>query len=97
MTYECQAYGARYYCFKETGSKKYYEGRFWNQGGKQLAIAAIVNQVGEKGDWAAYIGTDAPASATVDGTFNHVADYGCKLSESDARHFFPDIELPYRH
>ncbi|KKN74880.1 hypothetical protein LCGC14_0386290 [marine sediment metagenome] len=22
---------------------------------------------------------------------------GAKLSEEDAKHFFPDIELPYRH
>lgn len=85
-----------YYCFKETESKKYLEGRFWNQGGKQLAIVAIVTQIRDFGDWAAYIGTDAPNSYREEDTCLEVADHGCKLSEKDARHFFPEITLPYR-
>jgi len=86
-----------YYAFKKTESKRYLEGRFWNQGGKQLAIVAIVTAIGNHGDWAAYIGTDAPNSYTEDATLIHVADRGCKLSEKDARHFFPGIKLPYRY
>ena len=86
-----------YYVFKGDGSKRFLEGRFWNQDGKHIAIVAVINQYGEHGDWAAYIGTDAPDSYTEDATLNVVAAWGCKLSEGDARHFFPDIELPYRY
>ena len=85
-----------YYIFKRTEGKRYLEGRFWNQGGKQLAIVAIVTVLGDRGDWAAYIGTDAPDSHTEYATCLNVADHGCKLSEKDARHFFPEIKLPYR-
>jgi len=86
-----------YYIFKRAASKRYLEGRFWNQDGKQLAIVAIVTERNGFGDWAAYIGTDAPKSYTEQDTLIYVADYGCKLSERDARHFFPEIELPYRY
>lgn len=85
-----------YYAFKKTESKRYLEGRFWNQGGKQLAIVAIVTAIGNRGDWAAYIGTDAPFSYKEQDTCIHAAEYGCKLLEKDARHFFPEIKLPYR-
>lgn len=85
-----------YYCFKETESKKYLEGRFWNQDGKQLAIVAVVTQIGEWSVWAAYIGTDTPNSYREGDTLKEVANTGCKLSESDARYFFPEIKLPYR-
>ncbi len=94
MTIETKTYP--YYCFKQTEAKQYLEGRFWNQDSKQLAIVAIVTQLGEWGDWAAYIGTDAPNSYREDDTLLEVAEYGCKLSETDARHFFPKIDLPYR-
>ena len=86
-----------YYVFKKTDSKRYLEARFWNQGGKQLAIVAIVTAVNEHGDWAAYIGTDAPDSHSEEGTLEYVAERGCKLSEKDAHHFFPEIKLPYRY
>ncbi len=86
-----------YYCFKKTDTKQYLEGRFWNQSGKQLAIIAIVTQIGDWGDWSAYIGTDAPNSYREEDTLIQVAKHGCKLSEEDARHFFPDIKLPYRN
>ncbi len=85
-----------YYIFKKTDCKQYLEGRFWNQGGKQLAIVAIITQIGGRGDWAAYIGTDAPDSYREEDTLTAVAKDGCKLSEADARHFFPEIQLPYR-
>jgi len=86
-----------YYVFKKTDSKRYLEGRFWNQGGKQLAIVAVITEFNGMGDWAAYIGTDASDSYTEEATLLYVAAYGCKLRESDARHFFPEIKLPYRH
>ena len=85
-----------YYAFKKDGNKRYLEGRFWNQGGKQLAIVAIVTELNGRGDWAAYIGTDAPESCTEEATLLYVAEHGCKLSDNDARHFFPQIKLPYR-
>jgi len=84
---------AIHYIFQEDDCKQFLEARFWNQGGKQIAIVAVIT----KGiDWAAYIGTDAPDSYTEQGTLDYVANSGCKLSEKDARHFFPDIELSYR-
>ena len=86
-----------YHVFKKTDSKRYLEGRFWNQDGKQLAIVAIVTALGDRGDWAAYIGTDAPNSYTEEDTLIYVAAHGCKLSEKDADHFFPEIKLPYRY
>lgn len=82
-----------YYTFEEDDYKAMCEARFWNQGGKHLAIIAVVT----KGvDWAAYIGTDAPDSLDEDTTLKHVSEWGCKLSADDARHFFPAIKLPYR-
>ena len=83
-----------YHIFKKTESKRYLEGRFWNQDGKQLAIVAVVTK---NIDWAAYIGTDAARSYSEDDTLNYIAERGCKLLEKDAKHFFPKIELPYRY
>ena len=86
-----------YYVFRKIDADRYLEGRFWNQGGKQIAIIAMITQFGNFGEWAAYIGTDAPNSYTEQATLIYVADRGCKLSEKDARHFFPEINLPYRY
>ena len=83
-----------YYAFHENNYSVHLEARFWNQGGKQLAIVACVTK---DVDWAAYIGTDAPDSYHEDDTLKYVAEHGCKLSEKDAEHFFPEIKLPYRH
>ncbi len=87
-----------YYGFKTEDGSMVYEGRFWNCQGKQIAIVAVVT---DGIDWAAYIGTDAPNSYKEQDTCIWAADIwaaekGCKLSEKDARHFFPDILLPYR-
>ena len=79
--------------FKETDNQKWIEGRFYNHGGKQLAIVAVITK---DIDWSAYIGTDAPNSFTEQITNIYVAKHGCKLSEKDARYYFPDIILPYR-
>jgi len=49
------------YVFQATFHGYKIEGRFWNQGGKQIAIiASITSGI----DWGAYIGTDAPFSST---------------------------------
>ena len=80
------------YNFEETEHGSKLEARFWNQGGLQIAIIASIT----KGiDWAAYIGGDH--SWTEDETLKTVAEYGCKLSAEDAKYFFPNITLPYRH
>ncbi len=82
-----------HYAFYENSDQLHLEGRFWNHEGKQLAIVACIT----KGvNWAAYIGTDAPDSYREDTTLKYVAEYGCKLIEKDARHFFPEVHLPYR-
>jgi len=83
-----------YYHFAEDDCSLKLEGRFWNQGGKQLAIVACITK---EIDWAAYIGTDAPDSYHEDDTLKYVAERGCKLSKKDAKHFFPEIKLPYRY
>uniref|UniRef100_A0A6M3L1U6 Uncharacterized protein n=1 Tax=viral metagenome TaxID=1070528 RepID=A0A6M3L1U6_9ZZZZ len=83
-----------YYIFYNDDIKTKYEGRFWSCQGNHIGIIASVT---EGIDWAAYIGTDAPNSHDEDNTLLFVADWGCKLGESDARHFFPKITLPYRY
>ena len=69
-----------------------YEGRYWNSNGVGIAIVASVTK---SIDWAAYIGADDGYSE--DACLQWTARHGSKLSEEDARHLFPDIELPYRH
>ncbi len=68
-----------------------YEARYWNANGYACAVVA---SIGAEGAWAAYIGGCAPESE--DAGLQFVATSGCKLSENDARHFFPDLDLPYR-
>ena len=55
---------------------------------------AIVASVTEGIDWAAYIGADDGWEEAQ--CIAWVAKYGAKLSAQDAKHFFPDIKLPYR-
>ena len=83
-----------YYTFQENEHSQSVEGRFWNCQRKHIAIVAIITK---DIDWAAYIGTDAPDSYTEMDTLLYVAGRGCKLSEKDARYFFPEIKLPYRN
>ena len=76
--------------FKETKDQKCIEGRFWST----VAVVAVVS-CGI--DWAAYIGAGGPIDHTELDTCQSVADSGNKLSENDARYFFPDFEnLIYR-
>lgn len=67
------------------------EGRYWNSNGNGICIMARIT---ENIDWAAYIGADNGYSE--EGCMRTTCDYGSKLSEADARHFFPEIKLPYR-
>ena len=68
-----------------------YEGRYFNTNGYGCAIVA---SVGVEGAWSAYIGGCPPESE--EEGLDFVVKYGAKLSETDARHFFPAIDLPYR-
>ena len=91
-----------YYIFEETEYKRKLEGRYWNPGIEcyphlNICVVASITKMpnGEGFDWAGYIGAD-PAAHTEEAALKTVASYGAKLSEKDARYFFPDIELPYR-
>jgi len=73
------------------GDRKIIEGRYWNSGGKGITIVAVITH---DIDWAAYIGADDGWEE--EACIKHAVDYGAKLSAQDAKHFFSDIELPYR-
>ena len=72
--------------------QNHYEGRYWNNQGKNIAIVACVT---EGIDWAAYIGTETESTSELE-CLCYVAKWGCKLSAQDARYFFPEVKLPYR-
>ena len=74
-----------------TGERSTIEGRYWNSNGKGICIVAVIS----RGiDWAAYIGADDGYSE--EACMHWAAAYGAKLSEDDARHYFPEIKLHYR-
>jgi len=83
--------GYPYYCFKEEGIRRFYEGRYWNANGKAVSIIAVVT--GDI-DWATYIGADN--GYREEDCLVWTAEKGVKLLAQDAKHFFPDIKLPYR-
>ena len=72
---------------RTTLTARYYNSNYY--------ATAIVASITEGIDWAAYIG-GADYTIPEEVAVEYVSDYGNKLSESDARHYFPDIELPYR-
>lgn len=75
------------------GDRYSIEGRYYNANGFAVAIiASITREV----DWAAYIGATNDDKREAE-TVQAVLEFGCKLSEKDAKHYFPEIELPYRH
>ena len=80
-----------YYKFQEKGNRQLYEGRYWNTNGVGIGIVAVVTK---DIDWAAYMGADNGWSE--EACLQWTAENGAKLSAEDAKHFFPDIELPYR-
>lgn len=55
-----------------------------------VAIVATFNAR----DWRAYIGS-CDSYRDYEGAADQVAAWGVKLSEADARHYFPDVTLPY--
>ena len=73
------------------GDKKIIEAAYWNTNGKGITIVAVVT---EGIDWAAYIGADDGWDE--EECIRWTAERGAKLSRGDAKHFFPDIKLPYR-
>lgn len=75
------------------GDTKYITGRYYNANYYATAIVAVIT---EGIDWAAYIG-GADYTMAEKMAIKYVADRGDKLSENDARYFFPDIDLPYRY
>ena len=81
---------------RDDADKLQKEVRYWNCGSAQISIVASVTRFhGEPFDWAAYIGADTlqTEEACVQETLKH----GCKLSEKDARHYFPEFkDIPYR-
>jgi len=77
---------------KEVGTRTLITGRYYNA---NYYATAIVASITEGIDWAAYIG-GAPVFAPEAEAVEYVCAYGCKMSEPDARHYFPDIKLPYR-
>ena len=68
------------------------EARYWNTCGVAIAVVAVITK---DIDWAAYIGATKPVGIR-DDTIQWTRDWGAKLSEADARHFFPNMTLPYR-
>jgi len=76
----------------KTGERTIIEGRYYNANYYATAIVAVVT---EGIDWAAYIG-GASHILPEQQALEFVAAKGCKLSERDAMHFFPEIALPYR-
>ena len=66
--------------------------RYWNANYYAGAIVAVIT---EGIDWSAYIG-GADYKLHRKEAYEYVRDYGGKLSEDDARYYFPNISLPYR-
>ena len=75
------------------GDRKLIVARYYNS---NYFATAIVASITEGVDWAAYIG-GADYKVPEKEAVEYVRDYGDKLSAKDARHFFPDIGLPYRN
>jgi len=80
------------YKFIDNDFQEALEGRYYNANGFSLAIVASITK---KIDWAAYIGS-CSSQVSEEETLQFVKERGCKLSEKDARHYFPNIDLPYR-
>lgn len=74
------------------GNRTLITGRYYNA---NYYATAIVASITEGIDWAAYIGGASHQFSEKEAT-QFVADRGSKLSENDARYYFPAIKLPYR-
>lgn len=73
-------------------SKRIVEGRFWCVNYSNIAIVAVITySIRETPiDWAAYIGALPSEGYSEEDTIEFAFKYGAKLSENDARHFFPN-------
>jgi hypothetical protein len=67
--------------------------RYWNVGKLGVAVVAVRGFAGY--DWAAYLG-GLPNPALTEEVVIHVMGEGAKLRESEARAFFPEVDLEYR-
>lgn len=74
------------------GDRKLIPGLYANANYYAAAIVAVIT---EGIDWAAYFNGCSP-HVPRESAYEQVAREGDKLSEKDARYFFPDIKLPYR-
>ena len=78
----------------EPGTHEVVSGRYWNS---NYFASAIVATITHEVDWAAYSG-GAPVDISREQAEEWVSKFGAKLSEKDARHFFPQLEkLQYRY
>jgi len=86
--------------FLKDKGKRIIEARYWNVNYAGIAIVASVTYAREEPlDWSAYIGahSQVPISYGEEETIEFVLNYGAKLSERDARYFFPDLkDIPFR-
>ena len=74
------------------GDRQLITGRYYNA---NYYATAIVASITEGIDWSAYIG-GADHRVSEREAVEYVRAYGNKLSEADAKYFFPDIIMPYR-
>jgi hypothetical protein len=68
--------------------------RYYNANHYAAAIVAVMttDKLGDIIDWTAYLGGTA-GDKREEEAVRHIAEYtGCKLSEQDARYFFPELE-----
>ena len=80
------------YRFERHG-KEAHEARYWNPQNANICIMASVTP---NIDWAAYIGAN-PHAYREEEAMEWALDLGAKLSEEDARYFFPQFEgIKYR-
>ena len=87
------------YKLMTVGNCDRYEARYWNpQSANITVVASVTNSPdGTPFDWAAYIGAD-PTAYREEEAIDWALEKGAKLSEEDARYFFPMFkEVPYRH
>ncbi len=76
-----------------------WEARYFSTNGYSCAVVARISLDHNRTpmEWAGYMGGYA-GHVNMQETLEFVADYGAKLSEEDARHFFPEFaDVRYRH
>ena len=77
----------------ELGTKHVRVARYYNCNRYSCAVIAVIT---EGIDWAAYMNGYDGVIATQEETIEFVKNYGAKLSEKDAKYYFPNILTPYR-